>query len=324
MRPKAITLFFALVTTPFVNAESLPTFHPATSSYRATHIVLVETESGNEGKFRVVESWKGDLKKDATLTIPGLAKDAKGQMVLFLRQNPKKPGADQWQPTGIGKDWKVSVVWIDGDTVSAVDQPENPGPAFIQPIPYIKSRGALKEIVDYYTKTERALADAKATKDLDKRVAALAAIINGQFDRKEEAFALLGECGPKAVPALRKLLEGKPTHDHKYAVAAMATAGGKEVVPELAKMIELEIAYWAETGPKLEKGWWFNTDSEAWKRHGKLCAFVESYRTHPTSALRKQVVAVRDLMRNLPVVDADRGIASISAQCDRVLKDDGD
>lgn len=322
-----LTLTTALVTflaTPLVHAESLPTFHPGSSSYKATHIVLVDTEPGGEGEFRVIESWKGDLKKDATLTIPGLAKDAKGQMVLFVRQDPTKSGADQWRPTGIGKDWKVSVVWIDGDTVSAVDQPENPGPAYIQPLPYIKTRAMLKEVVDYYTKTERALADAKATKDIDKRVTALAVIVNGQFDRKEEAFALLGDCGAKAVPALRKVLEGKPTHDHKYAVAALARAGGKDIVPQIAKMIEAEVAYWAETGPKLKKGWWFNTDSEAWIRYGTLFELVIVYRDHPTSALRKQVIAIRDLMRNLPVVDADRGISSMSAHCDRVLKDDGD
>ena len=86
-------------------------------------------------------------------------------------------------------------------------------------------------------------------------------------------------------------------------------------------MVESEVTWWAENGPKLEKGWWFATDSESWKRHGRLLALVEVYRTHPTTALRKQVVAVRDLMRNLPAVDADRGIASMSAHCDRVLKD---
>jgi hypothetical protein len=324
MRTKLTTALAALLATSFVRAETLPTFHPASSSYKATHIVLVETEPGGEGKFRVIESWKGDLKKDATLTIPGLAKDAKGQMVLFVRHDPKKTGADQWQPTGIGKDWTISVVWIEGDTVSAVDQPDNPGPAFVQPLPYIKTRAMLKEVVDYYTKTERALAEAKRTKDLDKRVAALATIVNGEYDRKEEAFAMLGYCGPKAVPALRKVLEVKPTHDHKYAVAALAAAGGKEIAPEIAKMIEAEISYWAETGPKLKSGWWFDTDSEAWKRHGKLFALVEVYRSQPTATLRKQVVAVRDLMRNLPVIDADRGISSLSAHCDRLLKDDGD
>ena len=51
-------------------------------------------------------------------------------------------------------------------------------------------------------------------------------------------------------------------------------------------------------------------------------ALVEVYRTHPTTALRKQVVAVRDLMRNLPVVDADRRIPSMSAHCEKVLKDE--
>lgn len=305
-----------------VRAEILPRFHVASSSYKASHIVHVRTVKDGEGVFRVQESWKGDLKKDDELKIPGLAKDAKGEMVLFLLRDPKKSEAERWQPTGIGRSWDVSVVWFDGDTVSAVDQPNNPGPALIKPIDYIKSRKMLKETVEYYLKTERGLAAAKAIKDPDKRVAALAEIVNGQYDRKEEAFAELGLCGPNAVPVLRKILDGKPSHNHKYAVAALAAAGGKEIMPEIAKMIEAEVKYWAEVGPKLDKGWWFDTNSEEWKRHGKLSALIDTYRAQPTQEVRRQLVAVRNLMRNLPVVDADRGISRLSAQCDRVLKDD--
>jgi hypothetical protein len=302
-----------------IRAESLPTFHPGYSSHKATHIVLVKTEEGGQGKFRVVESWKGDLKPDSTLTISGLAKEAKGDMVLFLRRD--KVG-EQWKPAGIGTEWRVAVAWLDGDTVSAVEQENNPGPAEVQPLSYIKSRKEFRQIVDYYVNTDRAFEAAKAIKDPQKRVAAFEKIINGNYDRKEEAFAELGLCGPKAVPVLRKLLEGKPTHDHKYAVAALARAGGRDIAVELAKIIESEVTWWAENGPKLEKGWWFNTDSEAWKRHGRLFALIEVYRDRPTTEMRKQVVAVRDLMRNLPVVDTDRGIASMSAHCDKVLKDD--
>jgi hypothetical protein len=302
-----------------VVAETLPTFHVATSAYRASHIVLVKCDA--EGKFHVVESWKGELKKDSTITIPELAKDAKGEMVLFLLHDAKSK-EKPWRPTGIGDDWRVSVVWLDGDTVLAVDQQENPGPAEIVPIAYIKSRKAFKQIVDYYLNTQRAFDEARAIKDADKRVAAFAAIVNGNYDRKEEAFAELGLCGPRAVPVLVKVLDGKPNHNHRYAVAALAQAGGKDVVPLLVKMIEAEIAYWAETGPKLERGWWLSNEGEPWKRHGKLIALIDVYRKQPADALRKQIIAVRDLMVNLPVVDADRGITSLSAECDRVLKDD--
>jgi hypothetical protein len=51
---------------------------------------------------------------------------------------------------------------------------------------------------------------------------------------------------------------------------------------------------------------------------------VDVCRTDPTAALEKQVLAVRDLMRNLPAVDSDKGIPSLSAHCDQVLKGDDD
>jgi hypothetical protein len=125
------------------------------------------------------------------------------------------------------------------------------------------------------------------------------------------------------VPALRNVLAGKPTFDHQYAVAALARAGGPDIVPELGRMIEAELAYWAETGPKLKKGWW-GADTEPWRRYTKLSALVETYKVHPRAALVKQLVAVRNLMRNLPVVDANPGIGSLSARCETLLKGDWD
>ncbi|HKA07569.1 MAG TPA: hypothetical protein VKD71_09950 [Gemmataceae bacterium] len=314
-------LFGTLLVATSNHAESLPTFHVGHSSRTATHIVLVKTDDAGKGKFRVVESWKGDLKPDAALSIPGLAKDAKGDMVLFLKRDSKPEEGDEWKPAGIGSEWRVAVAWLDGDTVSAVEQLNNPGPAEVMPIDYIKSRKAFRQMVDYYVNSDRAFDTARAIKDPQKRVDAFSAIINGQNNRKEEAFSELGQCGPKAVPVLRKVLESKPNHDHKYAVPALAQAGGRDVVPELAKMIDAEVTWWADAGPKLKKGWWFNTDCEAWKRHGRLWALVEVCRTYPTTELRKQVVAVRDLMRNLPTVDADKGIGSMSAHCEEVLKE---
>lgn len=322
MRPtRFVALLVTLVALAPARAETLPRFHPPSCSYEATHIVVVKTQDGGEGKFRVVEPWKGDLKADADLTIPALAKEAKGDMVLFLRRDPTD-AANPWRPASVFG-WKTSVAWLDGETVSVVQQLMNPGPAEVLPLEDVP-RKRFRGIIGYYLDTERALDAAKAEKDADKRVAALAAIVTGNYDRKEEAFNLLGQSGPKAGPVLRKVLDGKPSHDQKYAAAALAAAVGSGVAPEVAKRIEAEITWWAETGPKLERGWWSTGDSEAWKRYGTLFALVDVYRSYPTAALEKQVRAVRDLMKNLPVVDADRGIGSLSAHCDKLLRGEVD
>lgn len=81
--------------TSSVRAECLPTFWPAGCSYRATHIVVVTVEPAGGGRFKVTESWKGDLKPGDALTIPGLARDAKGDMALFMARDPDPKSAQR-------------------------------------------------------------------------------------------------------------------------------------------------------------------------------------------------------------------------------------
>src|SRR2546421_7605016 len=128
-------------------AESLPSFHVPSCSYRATHIVVVKTEAGAEGKFQVVESWKGDQRQGSVLKVPALAKDAKGEMVLFLRRDPRAAAGDGWKGASIFDDLRTSVVWLDGEKVTAVEQPINPGPAYITTIPAAETRKELKKVV---------------------------------------------------------------------------------------------------------------------------------------------------------------------------------
>jgi hypothetical protein len=313
-------LLVALLCGAAVHAESLPTFHLGSCTHEATHIVVVKTETPSGGEFRVLGSWKGDLEKGSLLKLPALAKDARGEMVLFLRHDPKRAADDQWQSASIFKDWQTSVAWLDGDKVTTIQQPRNPGPAYATTWPEMESRKELKDGVLFYLQTEQAFAKARVIQDVDKRVEALTVIVNGRYDRKEEAFAALAECGKKAVPSLRKFLEGPANHQQKYAIAAMAKAGGKEVVGELNTMLEGELAYWKKTGPTLEKGWWFKTDGEPWKRFGNLMALLGVYGQIPTPVLRNNIVAARDFFRTLPAIDDDTGIGSISEYCDRLLK----
>jgi hypothetical protein len=294
-------------------AETEPTFHPAIT-YDASHVVLVETVSAKEAKVRVVESWKGDFAPDQVFTVPGLEKLADGRMVLFLRQ-PPLGGA--WQ--GAGSDLRLSMVWVKGKTVSGVQQLR--GPAEVGDLG-IDAVG-FKKVVERYVRTETSFAKLKAETDVGKKVEVLAEVINGDFDKKDEAFAELGECGDKAVPVLRKFVQGPLNFQQPYAVAALARAGGKDVVPELTKMLEQELDYWKKTAPDLKKGWWQSGQGEPWMRYGKLGALVNVYATHKDGDLRKAVEATRDLFRKLPVFEEDKGISRIADECDRVLDGKG-
>jgi hypothetical protein len=256
------------------------------------------------------------------VTIPGLATDAKGDMVLFLGRDPNPKAAEPWKPVGLGTEWRVSVVWFEGEKVLAVDQPFNPGPAEVTQMRSVKSRKEFKQVIDFYLDTERAFATARAIKVPAERAAAFAKMVNGRYDRKDEAFEELGKCGPKALPALRDYLKGPPDYQHGHAVRAMVAAGGKDVVPELHAILEAELAYWKMVGPKLAKGWWLedHTANEPWKRFRKLASLVSVYEDFPTPEYRKTVVAVRDLLRTIPAIDKDTRIGNMSDLCDGVLK----
>jgi hypothetical protein len=307
-------LAVALVATG-ARAETEETFHPAIT-YDASHVVLVETVSAKEAKVRVVESWKGDFAADQVFTVPGLEKLAEGRMVLFLRQ-PPQGGA--WQ--GAGSELRLSMVWVKGKTVSGVQQLKNPGPAEVGDLSL--DADGLKKAVERYVRTETALVKAKAEQDVGKKVAVLAEVINGDFDKKDEAFAELGDRGDKAVPVLRKFVQGPPNFQQPSAVAALARAGGKDVVPELTKMLNQELDYWKKTGPTLEKGWWQSGQGEPWMRYNKLGALVQVYAAHHDADLRKAVEATRDLFRKLPAFEEDKGISRVADECDRVLDGKG-
>lgn len=292
-------------------AEDQPEFHPA-CSYRATHVVVAAAEPG--GRFKVAESWKGDLKPGDTLTIPALEKDAKGDMVLFLGRD-----GDSWRPAGIGDGWLISVAWFDGEKVLAIQQGDREMAVVSE---YVNSRKEFKQIVAFYLDTERAFAAARAIEDSGERAAAFEGIVNGRYDRKDEAFEELGRCGPKALPALRAYLKGPPDYQQQYAVRAMPTAGGKDVVPELHAMLEAELSYWRKVGPTLEKSWWLadHTMNEPAMRFATLGRLVSVYEDYPTPAFRETVVAVRDLLRTIPAIDGDKRIGNMSDHCDLVLK----
>jgi hypothetical protein len=58
-----------LITCRVGYAGTRPSFVLDYSAWKATHIVLVET-TDEDGRFEVVESWKGDLKPGESITIP--------------------------------------------------------------------------------------------------------------------------------------------------------------------------------------------------------------------------------------------------------------
>jgi hypothetical protein len=291
----ATLLFFLAVSTP-VLAGIRPSFSPEGCSWRATDIVVVTEGSEIDGNFKVLETWKGDLKPGQTISIPELAqfkeqaarslysgpwaeKEGDGKpryvsgarMILFLRDANRPQGYSEHDA------WRTD----ESDTTNARWKPTNPMGtemkystawieddkvyAFVQimnpgdsVLVSCGTESELKTEVDCVVSTQIGLNTALAIPDVAARVESLELFAKDSISyASDRAFAGLTECGEAALPVLRRILENESLGElHEYAVEAFAKAGGKAVGPELTMRLEKEVEFWKRTGPTLQNGWW--------------------------------------------------------------------
>ena len=299
-------------------AETLPEFRAPCR--KATHIAVVQTMSAQEGKFVVLDVWKGDLEQQASLVIPDMSELAKGKMILFLCQEKSvEHNSIIWKPAGF--DFRTSVVWIKDGEVTSVQQPCNPGPAYVTTMPWAKNVEDLAGLVKFHVLGDRLLSQAKASEDSDERIRILTQILDEHCDRKDDALEALGQCGAKALPVIREFMNGRPISlQRERAIPALVAAGGESVLPELSAKLNGELAYWKHVAPTLKNGWWFNTNGEPCIRHHRVEQLAAVFTTHPYPDTKPTLVALRDLFRSSPALDDDDRIGRVSDHLDRALE----
>ncbi len=144
------------------SAGRRPTFHQDFSISKATHIVLATEGDVIDGRFSVIESWKGDLEVDTEIILPALAKFRNEQLrtvkwtrgrvvdapytrlvtgqeiVIFLveseekrQSNPEFSEIAKWSSAYLGdaQNFDVSVAWIEYGEAYTYQQVINPGPS---------------------------------------------------------------------------------------------------------------------------------------------------------------------------------------------------
>src|SRR5215475_13799361 len=138
-----------------------PTFLLDYCSLHATDVVLVEV-TRRPGVFRVMESWKGNLRAGKLVTVPEMhpstgameivadpkdfddivkggpnelipAQRIGSHVVLFLKKSPEA-SSDNWKSAAPFGEMKASAVWIDGGHLYAFRQLVNPGPSVLAPL----------------------------------------------------------------------------------------------------------------------------------------------------------------------------------------------
>lgn len=270
-----------------------PSFSPEASSWRATDIVVVTEGSEIDGVFKVIETWKGDLKPGESISIPELGqfktkearalysaqwreKDAGApqyvsgdRMILFLRDAEKVPddpdddenqfrepdtNTSRWKSTNpMGREMKYSTAWIENGKVYCFVQIMNPGDSVL--VSY-SSETELKTEVDCVVSTQTGLNAALVITDLPARAESLEPFAKDSiWLARDRAFAGLVECGDVALPVLRRMLANESLGNlHSDVVEAFAKAGGKAVGPELTTWLEKEVEFWKRTAPTLRAG----------------------------------------------------------------------
>jgi len=163
---RSCTLLIVL-TAAFAVGGIRPSFMLDYSSWYATDIVVV-TPLGDDGKFQVLEAWKGDLRPGTIIAIPDLAPDADSvpidqypqkpysddgkistkvpvvfpgsKIVLYMKDNSGASGrgeTSRWTASNLFGDMKASAVWIHEGMAYGFVQVSNPGESVLVNLRYV-------------------------------------------------------------------------------------------------------------------------------------------------------------------------------------------
>ena len=316
-------------------AAKRPSFHLDACAWAASDIVVVTEGLRIDGVVEVQETWKGDLKSGARLTIPELAAFAaddtrtisrgfSGQeadrparvtcthIVLFLIKKQDQgdagaPGKTTWLPAdGLWKQMKVSLVCIERGQGYVFAQLINPGPSEL--VPARMNECGLRCRVDEILEARAALSKALGLSAPAELARAAMPLLQARITYVQHmTMAALREGGSKCLPALRNVLTDETLlRFHAEALAGLAKTGGAAAGPELTAVVREELALWKKVGPSLKRGWW-NGEALPWddverlrNHYSKGHAAVNGLKAVGFVESREAITAYRDLWRSLP------------------------
>ncbi len=330
------------------------TFDLDYSLWKATHIVLATEGNVIDGKLKVIESWRGDLKLDNEIVLPELSafstqksrlirdfweqKDMPKQyvrfvtgskMILFLiksaQPRPKglsKPNNYSWLPArykGYGG-FRSSTVWIEK------------GEAYAHRIlsPLLTHQNTdfqtIKSRVAALNAIQTAYDDAVRDTDSERVIQSLRAFLKNKFYYSVEAnIQSLGKMGIKALPIFRQSLQDKTLRSrHPEIISSMVQAGGAKVAKDITTIIEKEFEFFSRRAPEL-KGVWFNPNPGTERqvliaKYSILKTALHELRPLRYPPCRDIVIKTRDLWRSNEILNY-HGRNQILPACDALLKE---
>jgi|GEM_PF-2668916 len=303
---KTCTLLLALLLRLPALADMAPGFDLRSLSWRSTHIVLAAREPGSVSQFKVLECWKGDLKKGAMLNVRGLdfellpakekpfdpfnnislrANDLSlpgnvpfDRVMLFLKRDP----SGDWTSD---EEMKISIAWSRDTMTYAFQQMMNPGPRLLAPtgMTELALRREVKQMCTLQNHFLRiaALPDPKLRADslfyfvIDER----------HYDMHKELDEAVTSCGKHGIDLLLRILRTDTAQNIQlHLLQELYFKWREESCAAFTELLKMETAFWNEKAPQLKAGWWDEKSSHPapeiqYLRHrnGKtyyICAFA--------------------------------------------------
>jgi hypothetical protein len=266
-------------------------------------------------------------------------------MILFMKAGP----ADAADPLAVRDSttptrWKgaagfngmqTSTAWVEGNQVYTFSQPMNPGPLVLLPDP--KSEAEMKHRALQVAYERAALEDISKTSNTLVRARLAAPFVNSNgLYSTSSAFAILSGCGADGILVLREMLKD-PASTNLYGsiLAALAHARDPAVVPELRRVLQEELQFWKENGPRLPLDWWDKVNLQGVpvrlcrERYGQTLGWLRELWLVRLPELDPLVAEIRECWLSLPNLedslkawssDGHRvGHSQIVEQADRIL-----
>ncbi len=353
-----IFLAILLLCATNIYAGIRPSFSLDYCSWEATDIVVATEGDVIDGNFTILESLKGSLLPDETVSVPDLAQFkpessrlvkigfgenskespeyVSGQrMILFLKRktqlsnvsakesNAKLPTV--WEAASYEKEINVSVVWLEGEKSFAFIQVVNPGDSIL--VEYGKSEQQIKERISEVIQTQSSLNQIISIPEKSGRAESLAPFTSSElYLARQLAFEELEKCGDAALPVLHRILnDDSKLNLHAKAIESLTIIGGKKVGAELTDIVREETLFWKTVAPRLKKGWWNKineSETETLRNHySKVLEALYALKKLKFAGSKEVVTEFRDFWRSLPQLEDKSGLNQMSEACDDVLKD---
>jgi hypothetical protein len=143
------------------------------------------------------------------------------------------------------------------------------------------------------------------------------------FMARSHALEELGKSGPAAASTIDAMLD-----DSSFASAspdlikALAAAGGDQVLPDLAKRFQAEVAYWESVGPFLPQGWWNSDVTPEAPLRIRLTVTTELIRALTKARYAGSLAAaaeLRDLWLSSPQLNDPSGLDRLADECQTLI-----